>query len=221
MTSRIRLAVETDADGLAAIYRPIVESTVISFETAAPDRAEMARRVGSTLESYPWLVCEIAGNLAGYAYATRHRERDAYQWSIDTSVYVDAGYRRCGVARGLYDSLFAILTAQGYVNAFAVIALPNPASVALHESLGFEPIGVSRGVGYKLGSWCDVGLWQRSLRDRQPSPAPPQSLAAVARQPGWEALVRRGESIVRAAMEEARARIGGVTLPRDTPKDHE
>jgi L-amino acid N-acyltransferase YncA len=198
MSIRIRLACNADIDAIAEVYRPIVESTTISFETNAPDQAEMARRVRETLESYPWLVCELEGNLAGYAYATRHRARAAYQWSVDTSVYVDAECRRRGVGRGLYESLFAILAVQGYFNAYAGIALPNPASIALHESMGFEPIGVYRGVGYKLGRWCDVGWWQRSLRRRQRSPEQPQGLAAIAEQPGWEALVRRGESLVRA-----------------------
>jgi phosphinothricin acetyltransferase len=142
MTIRIRLACDADVDAIAEIYRPIVESTAISFETSAPDRAEMARRVSDTLESYPWLICEVAGNVVGFAHATRHRVRGAYQWSVDASVYIDEEYRRRGVGRGLYESLFAILAAQGYFNAYAGIALPNPASVALHESVGFEPIGV-------------------------------------------------------------------------------
>ncbi len=198
MRVHIRLARDTDAEGIAGMYRPIVESTTISFETSAPDGAEMTRRVRDTLGAYPWLVCEVEGHLAGYAYATRHRLRGAYQWSVDTSVYVGEQYRRRRVGRGLYESLFTILAAQGFFNAYAGIALPNPASVALHESMGFEPLGVYRGVGYKLGRWCDVGWWQRSLRDRQPSPQPPQDLATIAQQAGWEALVRRGESVVRA-----------------------
>jgi phosphinothricin acetyltransferase len=198
MTTHIRLASDADADGIAEIYRPVVESTTISFETDAPDREEMARRVHDTLKAYPWLVCEMEGRLAGYAYATRHRVRGAYRWSVDTSVYIDERYRRRGVGRGLYESLFAILATQGYFNAYAGIALPNPASVALHESMGFEPIGVYRGVGFKLGRWCDVGWWQRSLRDRQRSPRPPQDLATIAQQPDWEELVRRGEPMVRA-----------------------
>jgi phosphinothricin acetyltransferase len=158
----------------------------------------MGQRVRETLESYPWLICEVEGKLAGYAYATRHRVRGAYQWSVDTSVYIDQRHRRRGIGRGLYASLFGILAAQGYFNAYAGIALPNPASVALHQSVGFELIGVYRGVGYKLGRWCDVGWWQRGLQDRQQSPERPQELVAIARQPGWEALVRRGESMVRA-----------------------
>jgi phosphinothricin acetyltransferase len=199
MTTHIRLACDADVDGIAEIYRPVVESTTISFETDAPDREEMARRVHDTLTAYPWLICEVEAQLAGYAYATRHRVRGAYLWSVDTSVYIDEKYRRRGVGRGLYESLFAILVAQGYFNAYAGIALPNPASVALHESVGFEKIGVYRGVGFKLGRWCDVGWWQRRLRERQQSPHPPQDLATIAKQPGWEALVRRGETMVRAA----------------------
>jgi L-amino acid N-acyltransferase YncA len=198
MTIRIRLARDGDVDAIVEIYRPIVESTTISFETSAPDHEEMARRVHDTSRWYPWLVCELEGHVAGYAYAARHRVRGAYQWSVDTSVYIDEGYRRRGVGRGLYESLFAILAAQGYFNAYAGIALPNQASVALHESMGFEQIGVYRGVGYKLGRWCDVGWWQRSLRERQQTPQQPQDLAIIAQQPGWEALVRRGESVVRA-----------------------
>jgi phosphinothricin acetyltransferase len=180
LTTHIRLACDADVDGIAGIYRPVVESTTISFETEAPDREEMARRLHDTLRSYPWLVCEVEGRLAGYAYATRHRVRGAYQWSVDTSVYVGEGFRRRGIGRGLYESLFAILAAQGYFNAYAGIALPNPASVALHESMGFEAIGVYRGVGFKFGRWCDVGWWQRSLQERQQSPKPPQDLATMA-----------------------------------------
>ena len=147
MTIRIRLASEVDIDAITEIYRPVVESTTISFETTAPDRAEMRQRLNEILIAYPWLVCEVAGSVAGYAYASRHRVRGAYQWSVDTSVYIDERNRRRGIGRGLYESLFAILTAQGYFNAYAGIALPNAASVALHESIGFEPIGVYRGVG--------------------------------------------------------------------------
>jgi L-amino acid N-acyltransferase YncA len=158
----------------------------------------MARRVHETLQSYPWLVCELEGRVAGYAYAALHRIRGAYLWSVDTSVYIDEGYRRRGVGRGLYESLFAILVAQGYFNAYAGISLPNQASVALHESMGFEQVGVYRGVAYKLGRWCDAGWWQRRLRERQQTPQPPRDLAAIAQEPGWEALVRRGESVVRA-----------------------
>lgn len=198
MPIQIRLARDADVDAIVEIYRPVVVSTTISFETVAPDREDMARRVHDTLRSYPWLVCEVEGHIAGYAYATKHRVRGAYQWSVDTSVYVDQRFRRRGVGRGLYESLFAILAAQGYANAYAGIALPNPGSIALHESMGFEHIGVYRGVGYKLDRWCDVGWWWRSVRDRRQSPQPPQDLATVAQQPGWVEWLRRGESVVQS-----------------------
>lgn len=198
MTARIRLAREPDAEEIAAIYRPIVEATSISFETVAPDRTEMARRIADTLRAYPWLVCERGGQIAGYAYATKHRVRAAYRWSVDTSVYVAAGDRRSGVGRGLYASLFQILAAQGYFNAYAGIALPNPASVALHESAGFTKLGVYRRVGYKLGAWHDVGWWQLKLRAQEDAPQEPIDLTTIGTQPDWETLVTTGEGMIRA-----------------------
>ena len=194
---RIRLANPADAEAIAAIYRPIVESTAISFETAAPDGTEMGQRIAETLVSYPWLVCDLEGRVAGYAYATKHRVRAAYQWSVDTSVYIDAAYRRRGIARGLYRSLFAILSAQGYVNALAGIALPNAESVGLHEAVGFEPLGVYRRVGFKFGEWRDVGWWQLALRAHDASPEPPRPLPVLHKSDGLERLLAAGESLIR------------------------
>src|SRR5215831_7404797 len=195
---RIRFADESDAAVIAEIYRPIVESTAISFETVAPERDEMARRIVETTRGHPWLVCEITDRLAGYAYATKHRVRSAYRWSVDTSVYVDARCRQGGVGRGLYMSLFGILAAQGYFNAYAGIALPNAASVGLHEAVGFRKIGVYARVGYKFGEWRDVGWWQLELRAYEESPAEPLTLAEVRVLPEWNALLARGERSVRA-----------------------
>jgi L-amino acid N-acyltransferase YncA len=197
MVAQIRLATPLDSEAIAAIYRPVVEATAISFEIVPPDREEMARRITETLVSYPWLVCELGGQVAGYAYATQHRVRAAYQWSVDTSVYVDEKYRRSGVGRGLYASLFGILAAQGFFNAFAGIALPNTGSVALHESVGFKAIGVYGRVGYKLGAWHDVGWWQLLLQAHEASPTGPLDLATVRDRSGWELLVTRGQSVIR------------------------
>src|SRR5512145_1624646 len=119
--SLIRLATANDAPAIAEIYRPIVESTAISFETVAPDADEMRRRIENLSGLFPWLVCESDGVIAGYVYASRHRERAAYRWSVDTSVYVDDRFRRRGIGHALYLSLFAVLNAQGYANAFAGI----------------------------------------------------------------------------------------------------
>jgi phosphinothricin acetyltransferase len=183
MSAIVRLATGDDAAAIAAIYRPIVQDTPISFEIEAPDAQAVEGRILRTLKRHPWLVCEIAGDLAGYVYACDHRDRPAYRWSVDVAVYVHSAFRRRGVARALYASLFRILAAQGYRRAHAGIALPNPGSVALHESLGFESVGVYRSVGFKLGAWHDVGWWQLALggpvepppASRTPGEAPPAS----------------------------------------------
>jgi len=197
MAVEIRLASVDDADDIARIYQPFVESTIISFETVPPDRSQMADRIVTTLVRYPWLVCEWNSHVAGYAYATKHRERKAYQWSVDTSAYVHPEYWRRGVGGGLYRSLFAILSAQGFVNAYAGIALPNPASVGLHEAVGFRPIGIYRFVGYKLGAWHDVGWWERRLQDHDASPAEPIDLGTMRRRADWISLVTSGQQTIR------------------------
>src|SRR5438067_94769 len=183
--SMIRLATRADAQAIAAIYRPIVAATAISFETLPPDPAEIERRLAAILEIAPWLVYQSRDGIAGYAYGSRHRERAAYQWSVDASVYVGEGSRRRGIGRALYAALFPLLRLQGFYAAHAGITLPNAASVALHESLGFRPVGIYRAVGYKLGSWHDVGWWQLSLRERSQEPQVPRSLREAQRDPAW------------------------------------
>jgi phosphinothricin acetyltransferase len=133
--------------------------------------------------------------VVGYAYASKHHERAAYQWSLDVSAYIDDRYRRQGIGRALYTSLFALLRLQGYYAAHAGITLPNAGSVGLHEALGFRPVGVYRSVGYKLGAWHDVGWWQLTLRDRVGEPALPLSLADARRRPEWGASLAAGESM--------------------------
>jgi L-amino acid N-acyltransferase YncA len=170
-----RVAVPDDANAIAAIYAPYVRDTVISFETEAPDAAEMAARIRRIGVQYPWLVASIDDRVVGYAYACEHRARLAYRWSVDAAVYLDPSAQRRGVGRALYQRLFAVLRKQGYANAFAGISLPNAASIAMHEALGFTPIGTYRQVGYKLGAWRDVGWWQLMLSDPPdgaPEPVP-------------------------------------------------
>jgi L-amino acid N-acyltransferase YncA len=158
MKIRIRSVEPADAEVIHAIYAPFVSDTVISFETIVPDVAEIRSRIEAHAESCPWLVCEGDQCVMGYAYASPHRTRPAYRWSVDVSVYVDPRHHRRGIGRALYTSLFDLLRRQGFINAYAGIALPNPSSVALHESLGFESVGTFRGVGFKFGRWHDV-LW--------------------------------------------------------------
>ncbi|HRQ64044.1 MAG TPA: N-acetyltransferase family protein [Xanthomonadaceae bacterium] len=165
----IRPATEADATAMRAIYRPFVEDSAVSFELITPSEQEFAGRVRASLEGWQWLVAEPEGRALGYAYGTSHRARPAYRWSVEVSAYVDPQYQRQGIGRALYLRLFGDLARKGFCNAFAGVTMPNQASVALHRSLGFEPIGVFRSVGWKFGQWHDVGWYQRPLRD---GPAP-------------------------------------------------
>jgi len=170
----IRNATDADAPAVYEIYRPIVEHTAISFETTPPSVAEMRQRIASALVTLPWLVAESNESVFDDAYASSHRVRAAYRWSVDTSVYVASTWHRQGIGRTLYAALMERLRALGYVNAFAGITLPNPASVALHESVGFAPVGVFRSVGYKLGAWRDVGWWALQLTEPPEEPDEPR-----------------------------------------------
>lgn len=192
MPATIRLAEDADAAAVAAIYAPFCEASAVSFEDRAPSAAEMAARIRGLTERLPWLVLDTDGVVAGYAYASPHRDRAAYRWAVDTSVYVGSGYRRRGVARALYATLFDVLRRQGYSKAYAGITLPNPASIALHEAVGFQPVGVYRGVGYKLGAWHDVAWYGLTLQAERPNPAPPVPLARVRGSPEWHDAVARG-----------------------------
>jgi len=193
----IRMAETSDAAEIARIYAPIVSDTVISFEATPPTPAEMEQRVASTLGYAPWLVCLRDGRVAGYAYASRHNERAAYQWSANVSVYIDARDRRHGVGRALYTSLLSLLRLQGFHAAHGGITLPNAASVGLHEALGFRPVARYPKVGFKFGAWHDVGWWQLELRERVGAPAPLLSPAELARHPGSSAALVSGAALLR------------------------
>lgn len=188
----IRLATPADAARVAAVYRPGVEHSAASFEEVAPGPDDMARRIDTTLATHPWIVMDVAGTVAGYAYAGPHHPRAGYRWSVNTSVYVDDAQHGRGIGRALYTSLFAILRAQGFLNAYAGIAVPNAASVGLHESMGFQLVGVYKGVGYKLGAWRDVGWWHLPLAPLPAEPPWPRSLEDLQSSPDWPALLAAG-----------------------------
>ena len=152
-----------DAAACAAIYAPYVRESVVSFEEAVPSAAEMAQRIARIAATHPWLVCERDGAVVGFAYGGPHRERAAYRWAADVTVYVAPAHHRRGIGRELYEALFALLREQRLQVACAGITLPNAASVSLHESLGFERVGIYRGIGWKAGAWRDVGWWQLRL----------------------------------------------------------
>jgi L-amino acid N-acyltransferase YncA len=170
----LRIARPDDAAPIAAIYAPYVRDTAVSFEVEPPGAAEMCRRIEATLDRHTWVVAEEDAGIVGYAYASAHRARAAYQWSVDVTVYLAPAAHRRGIGARLYRALFALLAHAGYTNAHAGIALPNAASVALHERLGFEPIGVYRGVGFKLGAWRDVGWWGKRLAPLATDPPAPR-----------------------------------------------
>jgi phosphinothricin acetyltransferase len=169
-----------DASACAAIYAPYVRDTAISFEEEPPDAGELRQRIERISQTHPWLVAEQDGDLVGYAYGCPHRERAAYRWVADVSVYVDQRHQRRGIGRALYAALLGLLERQGLHVACAGVTLPNDASVAIHESLGFRPVGVYRRIGFKLGAWWDVGWWELELRKPSPeSPPEPGRPAAL------------------------------------------
>lgn len=172
----IRIASPHDGHDIAEIYAPIVEHTHISFELVPPTAEEMARRITAALKSHVCLVAEEAGRVNGYVYAGAHRDRAAYGWSTDTTIYIRDGSRGKGLGRSLYAALLRILAAQNYRRAFAGIALPNAGSVGLHEAVGFRHIGTYPEAGFKFGRWHDVGWWSFQLDDRDGPPAPPVPL---------------------------------------------
>jgi phosphinothricin acetyltransferase len=175
----IRTASPGDASAMCAIYGPIVRTTHISFEIGPPTVEEMRLRIQAKLADLPWLVSvDGVGKVNGYAHASKLRDRAAYQWSAEVTVYVHESARRSGVGRRLYLRLFETLAELGYFQAFAGIALPNAGSVALHEAVGFQPIGIYRKVGFKFGEWVDVGWWQKELAKGVPS-QPPKSFKVL------------------------------------------
>jgi L-amino acid N-acyltransferase YncA len=191
MQPTIRLASPDDAAQVQAIYAPYC-FTPVSFELEPPSVEEMRSRLVKVLGQYPWLVCEANGEIQGYVYATQHRERAAYRWSVDTTVYVRKGLHRQGVGRALYTSLLAVLPLQNYVNAYAGITLPNPASVGLHEAMGFQLVGMYRHVGFKCGMWRDVAWFQRALVPTTDDPLPPKRLEEVRHEAAWNKALQVG-----------------------------
>ena len=180
MSGRIRLATPDDAEAVASIYAYYVANTPISFEVTPPSVDEVRERIEHTLRRFPYLVSETEDSVVGYAYAGRHHERAAYDWSCEVSVYVANGMHRRGIGRALYAALLALLRRLGYYNALAGITVPNDGSVGLHTAMGFRPAGLNRNVGYKDGRWWDVAYVEASLQQTYPEKVePPMSIRAL------------------------------------------
>ncbi len=173
VTPHLRPVTPDDAAAIAAIYAYYVDHTVVTFEEEAPDAAEMARRIATTVIDYPWLVAEQDGRLVGYAYGRPYHTRSAYRWTCETGIYLAHDRRARGTGRALYTALIAALAERGFITAIAAISVPNDESTRFHEALGFVAVGRFAGVGFKHGGWQDVGYWQRDFV--MPRPAAPQS----------------------------------------------
>jgi L-amino acid N-acyltransferase YncA len=190
----IRIAYADDATAIHDIYTPSVLHGVETFETDLPGVEAMRERITTRLRHYPWIVWEEGGRVLAYAYASRFRERAAYDWIAETSIYVHADARRRGIARKLYSTLLDAMRLQGINQAVGVITLPGASSVTMHESMGFTPAGVWRSSGYKLDAWWDVGVWQLEL---QPPENPPRGVVPFAQlreTAEWAALLQRANA---------------------------
>jgi phosphinothricin acetyltransferase len=176
---RTRRATADDAAAIASIYAPYVRASVVSFETEAPDEDEMRSRIAALGDLYPWLVACSEEGVLGYAYACAFRSRPAYRFTVETTVYVADGAHRRGVGGSLYRALLPLLEGQGFTQAIGAITIPNEASIRLHEALGFVRAGTYEKVGFKLGEWRSVGLWQRALAPITARPEEPKLVSAV------------------------------------------
>ena len=178
--TRVRAATPADAEAIAAIYAPHVLAGIASFETEAPDADGIAARMAASDGMYPWLVAIAdSGEVMAYAYATRFRDRAAYRFVVETTVYVAEVAQRRGAGRLVYAALIETLRAQGFTQAIGAIALPNAGSVALHEAIGFRAAGMYHAVGYKFGRWIDVGYWQCALNAPAVPPVEPRPFVEV------------------------------------------
>lgn len=169
----VRSATAEDAEACAAIYAPYVTDTAITFEVETPTPTEMAGRIAASLDTHAWVVLTDARRVVGYAYGRPFKERAAYRWACETSIYLEPGLRRRGGGSRLYLALFARLAERGYHRAFGGMTLPNEASAGLHRALGFEPVGVFQRVGFKNGAWHDVAWVQKTIRELSGAPAEP------------------------------------------------
>jgi L-amino acid N-acyltransferase YncA len=185
----IRLIEAKDTAGALAVYEPYVISTPVTFEYEVPSLEDFAKKIKTNTSKYPWLVCLQNGVVIGYAYASDFRYRAAYQWSHESTIYLSEAAQGKGLGRILYETLFSVLTLQGYYNVFAGVAIPNKKSEGLHTSLGFEDIGIFRKVGYKLGQWHDTRWFQLTLSPHIYNPATPALIGEIASSAQFEKII--------------------------------
>ena len=172
----LQLIKEEDISEVLEIYAPYVQNTPITFECDIPSLENFSDRVHHYTEQYPWIVAKDHGKILGYAYASTYRSREAYQWCCELSVYLRPQAQGMDLGRTLYSALMDLLTLQGYYTVYGVITLPNEASLALHNQLGFSMDGIQENCGFKLGSWHNTAIMSKTLRDFEPPVSGPKSI---------------------------------------------
>lgn len=196
----IRYVRPADAQGALDVYAPYVLHTAASFEYEVPGIAAFSEKVEKISAQYPWLVCEHNNTIVGYAYASTHRDRTAYQWSPEATVYLDERYHRLGIARLLYNALFDILRLQGYFNIYAGVLMTNEKSVAFHKALGFEEIGIYKNIGYKLGEWHS-NLWlQLFLQEPVADPPAPIPIGEVMETEACQQILEKANQLLQRSV---------------------
>jgi L-amino acid N-acyltransferase YncA len=186
----IRIAETTDAQSVLSIYSPFILHSPFTFENEVPGIDDFQKRMAAYLEKYPWLVSVEDGQITGYAYASKHRERKAYQWCVESSIYIHPDYQRGGTATKLYSALLQILRYQGFYNVYAVITTPNIPSETFHARLGFSEICIYRKIGFKLNQWHDVKWMVLALHDYNGNPEDPVPFQEIRNQEYIQQIIK-------------------------------
>lgn len=197
VTKTIRFATKADAAAILEIYGEYIRNTAVTFEIEVPTVEAFAERIEKITASFPWLVCEIDGELAGYAYAAKHGERAAYRWSADLSVYINEKYHRNHIATALYTALLELLRMQGYYTVYAGVSIPNPQSEAFHTAFGFRNAGEFKNVGYKLGAWHGVAWFELAITKYDEEPEETVPIGALAERNACGKVLAEAESSIK------------------------
>ena len=196
LDKKIRLAREGDYDSILEIYAPFITDTVITFEYEVPTKDEFAKRIKDIQIKYPWLICEVDGNVVGYAYASKFNERSAYDWSVDFSIYIKQEFQGRKLGKALYFALLEVLKLQGYFNAYAGVTIPNLKSEGLHQSFGFKETGTFHNAGFKFGDWYNVKWFELKIQEHTLKPLKPKTIADVNNTKEFNEIIIRAQQIL-------------------------
>lgn len=193
---KIRLANEGDYSSILNIYEPFVRDTIITFEYKVPSEEEFIERMAKIQKTFPLLVCEEENVVVGYAYISRFREREAYDWSVESSIYIDPSHQGKCIGKALYVALIELSGLLGYCNIYGVVTMPNIKSEKLHSKLGFEKVGILKNVGFKFGNWVDVQYLALNIKEYTLCPEKPKNIAELAGTEEFESVMKRVQSII-------------------------